>query len=69
MKHIKLFEDFLNEARMSAAQSWLTDYFNAVMTNAESNYCFITEKTTKPIMNLHPFVVLGNPHTLKVLKK
>ncbi len=37
-------------------------------TNAESQYLFITEKTMKPIMNLHPFFVVGNPNTLRYLK-
>lgn len=45
-------------------------YFSIVgETNATSKYCFITEKTMKPIMNLHPFFVVGNPETLKQLKK
>ena len=55
---------------LSRSKEYEESYFTIISeTNAESNYCFITEKTTKPIMNLHPFVVLGNPHTLKVLKK
>lgn len=37
-------------------------------TNGESEYLFVTEKTMKPIMNLHPFFVVGNPNTLKYLK-
>lgn len=54
---------------LSRKDEYQNTYFTIVSeTNAESKYCFITEKTTKPIMNLHPFVVLGNPHTLKVLK-
>lgn len=54
---------------LSRKDEYQNTYFTIVSeTNAESNYCFITEKTTKPMMNLHPFVVLGNPHTLKVLK-
>ena len=56
MKHIKLFEEFLNEARMSAAQSWLTDYFNAVMTNAESNYFVDLEK-----LQIDMFTSIKNP--------
>ena len=36
--------------------------------NNEPDYLFITEKTLKPIMNLHPFFVVDNPHTLKKLK-
>jgi hypothetical protein len=55
---------------LSRSKEYEESYFTIVSeTNAKSDYCFITEKTTKPIMNLHPFVVLGNPHTLKVLKK
>lgn len=37
-------------------------------TNGESDYLFITEKTMKPIMNLHPFFIVGNPNTLKYLQ-
>ena len=55
---------------LSRKNEYENSYFTIVSeTNAESDYCFITEKTTKPIMNLHPFVVVGNPHTLNVLKK
>jgi len=54
---------------LSRKDEYEKTYFTIISeTNAESEYCFITEKTMKPIMNLHPFVVLGNPHTLKVLK-
>jgi hypothetical protein len=61
---ITFFHNFL-----SRKDEYENSYFTIVSeTNAESQYCFITEKTIKPIMNLHPFVVLGNPHTLKVLK-
>ena len=54
---------------LSRKDEYEKSYFTIVSeTNAESNYCFITEKTTKPIMNLHPFIILGNPKTLSVLK-
>ncbi len=54
---------------LSRKDEYSNSYFTIVSeTNAESDYSFITEKTIKPIMNLHPFVVLGNPQTLKVLK-
>ena len=54
---------------LSRKDEYEKSYFTIISeTNAESEFCFITEKTMKPIMNLHPFVVLGNPHTLKVLK-
>jgi len=55
---------------LSRKDEYEKSYFSIVSeTNAESDWCFITEKTVKPLMNLHPFVVLGNPHTLKTLKK
>lgn len=54
---------------LSRKDEYEKSYFTIVSeTNAESDYCFITEKTIKPIMNLHPFVILGNPNVLKVLK-
>jgi hypothetical protein len=51
MKHIKLYEQFINEARMSPAQSWLTDYFNACTQNAESNYIVELEKLKTDMLN------------------
>jgi hypothetical protein len=54
---------------LSRKNEYQNSYFTIISeTNAESEYSFITEKTIKPIMNLHPFVVLGNPNTLEVLK-
>jgi len=54
---------------LSRRKEYEESYFTIVSeTNAESDFCFITEKTIKPIMNLHPFVILGNPKTLSVLK-
>ena len=54
---------------LSRKKEYEESYFTIVSeTNAESDFCFITEKTIKPIMNLHPFVILGNPKTLSVLK-
>lgn len=54
---------------LSRKDEYENSYFTIVSeTNAESTYCFITEKTVKPIMNLHPFLIIGNPYTLKILK-
>jgi hypothetical protein len=54
---------------LSRKDEYENSYFTIISeTNAESPYSFLTEKTIKPIMNLHPFVVLGNPNTLDVLK-
>ena len=38
-------------------------------TLAHENTLFISEKTWKPIFMGHPFIILGNPGTLKYLKK
>jgi hypothetical protein len=48
---------------------WMQSYFSVVSeTSANDNWCFITEKTVRPIIYYHPFIVWGNPGTLKVLK-
>jgi hypothetical protein len=54
---------------LSRKDEYKNSYFTIISeTNAESSYSFLTEKSIKPIMNLHPFLVLGNPYTLEVLK-
>jgi len=54
---------------LSRKDEYEKTYFSIVSeTNAESKYLFITEKTLKPIMNLHPFFINGNPGTLKHLQ-
>ncbi len=53
---------------LSRKDEYQKTYFSIVSeTSAESQYLFITEKTLKPIMNLHPFFINGNPGTLKHL--
>ena len=53
---------------LSRKKEYEETYFTIVgETNGESEYLFITEKTMKPIMNLHPFFIMGNPNTLKYL--
>jgi hypothetical protein len=55
---------------LSRRKEYEETYFTIVgETNAEAQYLFITEKTLKPIMNLHPFFIVGNPYTIKYLKK
>lgn len=61
---IAWFHNFL-----SRSKEYEETFFTIVgETNGESEYLFITEKTMKPIMNLHPFFVMGNPNTLKYLQ-
>jgi nucleoside-diphosphate-sugar epimerase len=38
-------------------------------THVDNNIMFLSEKIWKPIYMGHPFLVLGNPHTLKKLKE
>jgi len=44
-------------------------YFNFVIeTHFDNDTIFLTEKTFKPILNLQPFVIIGNPGSLQLLK-
>ena len=44
-------------------------YFNFVVeTHFDNDTIYLTEKTFKPILNLQPFIVIGNPGTLALLK-
>lgn len=49
---------------------WLSTYFSVVNeTSVLPNTVFITEKTIRPMLYYHPFIVWGNPKTLEYLKK
>lgn len=49
---------------------WLNTYFSIVTeTSVLKNTVFITEKTIRPMIYYHPFIVWGNPKTLESLKK
>lgn len=39
------------------------------ITGRNNDSVFITEKTMKPIMYGHPFIIMGDKHTLKVLEE
>ena len=44
-------------------------YWNIVVeTHFRQNTIFLTEKTFKPILNLQPFCIVGNPGSLRLLK-
>ena len=44
-------------------------YWNIVVeTHFDQHTTFLTEKTFKPILNLQPFVIVGNPRSLALLK-
>lgn len=49
---------------------WMKTYFSVVSeTSSSDKWIFITEKTVRPIIYYHPFIVWGNPGTLEVFQK
>lgn len=55
---------------LSRKDEYEKTYFTIVSeTDAYNDYRFLTEKTIKPIMNYHPFLILGNPGSISQLKK
>ena len=45
-------------------------YWNVVVeTQFKQQTVFLTEKTFKPILNMQPFVIVGNAYSLKMLKQ
>ncbi len=49
---------------------WLDTYFSIVSeTSVSKHHAFITEKTVKPLFYFHPFIIWGNPFSLKFLKE
>jgi len=53
---------------LSRKDEYEKTYFSIVSeTSADKEFLFITEKTLKPIMNLHPFFINGNPGILQHL--
>ena len=56
--HKLIHQEYFNQA-----------YFNYVVeTHFDNDTIFLTEKTFKPILNLQPFVIIGNPGSLALLK-
>ena len=48
---------------------WIKTYFSIVSeTSSSDDWIFITEKTVRPMIYYHPFIIWGNPGTLEVLK-
>ena len=55
--------------QISTKEHFLNSYFNIVCeTSCHSEYTFITEKTLRPVINLQPFIIFGNPYTLVELQ-
>ena len=64
-------KDFtVNKAKDIPFKIYCNSFFSHVneTTFSEDNL-FLSEKIYKPIITMHPFTVMGNPYTLKTLKK
>jgi hypothetical protein len=61
-------DDDFDKVYFDDCKMYENSYFSIVTESHFFNSLRITEKVTKPILNYHPFVILGNQHTLKVLK-
>jgi hypothetical protein len=48
---------------------WQKCFLNVISETKWNNEYFITEKTYKPIIGLRPFILVGNPGTLKYLEE
>ena len=55
---------------LSRKDEYEKTYFTIVSeTNVSKYFRFLTEKTVKPIMNLHPFIIFGNPGSIGQLQR
>lgn len=56
--------------QISTKEHFLDSYINIVCeTSCHSDFTFITEKSLRPVINLQPFIIFGNPYTLHELRK
>lgn len=59
-----------NNHKLIDHRFFVDSYFNFVVeTHFDNDTIFLTEKTFKPILNLQPFIIIGNPGSLDLLKK
>ena len=59
-----------NNHKLIASKYFTEAYFNYVVeTHFDSDTIFLTEKTFKPILNLQPFIIAGNPGSLALLRE
>lgn len=65
------FDRFPVEDDMFSTAKWYDQSFISIAseTNFENNIIHMTEKTIKPILFKHPFIIIGPQHTLKSLKQ
>lgn len=65
-----LTSDQQNNHKLIHKKHYDDAYWNFVLeTHFDKHTTFLTEKTFKPILNLQPFVIIGNPGSLKLLQK
>jgi hypothetical protein len=68
----KALEFYLNDDIFNIKNGYFFDksfYYIITETSCHDNVCFISEKTYKSFYHKIPFIVIGNPFTLKNLKK
>lgn len=64
-----LSNDQRNNHKLIDRRYFDQSYWHIVVeTHFDQHCCFLTEKTFKPILNLQPFVIVGNPHSLELLR-
>tara|TARA_B100001093_G_scaffold167453_1_gene160074 strand:+ start:3489 stop:4694 length:1206 start_codon:yes stop_codon:yes gene_type:complete len=65
----ELSDDQHNNHKNINPEYFANAYFNYVVeTHFDNDTIFLTEKTFKPILNLQPFIIIGNPGSLRLLK-
>ena len=66
------FEHYINDDLFNTRHGMFFDtsyYYISTETSAHDQICFMGEKTYKAIYHKIPFIILGNPYSLKNLKK
>lgn len=70
--YVDVEEMFTNHAHTHPTwvytDSWLSLVAETLFFESVENQIFISEKTWKAVMNFHPFLIIGDAHTLKTLK-
>ena len=68
----KSFEYYLNDDLFTTKHGYFFDksyYYIVTETSSADNLCFMGEKTYKAFYHKIPFIILGNPYSLRNLKK
>tara|TARA_R110000782_G_scaffold121377_2_gene212411 strand:+ start:1643 stop:2848 length:1206 start_codon:yes stop_codon:yes gene_type:complete len=59
-----------NNHKLINTDFYTNAYWNIVVeTHFKQQTIFLTEKTFKPILNMQPFILVGNPYSIKMLKQ